>query len=85
MPKAMKGGDVFTNVADLAVPFGMLFALNAFKNQAKPKPKPKTKKQQKGGESSCLLCAAKGGSMTQDMIRTEISKITTDLKNLLEL
>lgn len=90
----MGHGEMFTNVADLAIPFGLLFALRAFQNKTKEAPKrkrslklkPKTKQIKKGGE--CSVCSQSvtpqlGG--TREIIREEILKITQDLKNLLSM
>lgn len=88
-----EGGEMFTKVADLAIPFGLLFAMRAFKKTtdkkkaAPPKkvvPKkvasPRTKK---GG--ACSVCSQSQMGGTQQVIREEIMKITQDLKALLSM
>ena len=81
----MNNHNVFTNVADLAIPFGLLFAMKAFKKtqenkpkQSKPKAKPK-----KGG--ACSACSGMQRGGTKEMIQRELSKITEDLKNILSM
>jgi len=83
-----KGGDVFSNIADLAIPFGLLFTLKAIKKVAPVKKATKAKsvkKTRQNGGSHCVLCDRQSGGMSQDMIRSEISKITSDLKSLLQM
>lgn len=69
-----EGGNVFVNVAELSVPFGLLFALKAYQDK-KVKKKIKT---QKGGE--CMLCNKHGGNQ----IKEDIQYITSNLKELLK-
>jgi hypothetical protein len=92
----MESSSVFTKVGDLAIPFGLLFAMNAFKKHndkkkktvavskraAIPKKAPRVKKATKGGD--CAVCnQQRGGS--QEIIREELLKITEDLRNLLSI
>lgn len=83
--------NVFTKVADLAIPFGLLFAMNAFKKhdtnkkqkqQVKAKPPPKKTTIKKGG--SCSLCSQQRGG-TQAMVQQEIKNIAYDIKSLLSI
>lgn len=81
----MNNQNVFTNVADLAIPFGLLFALKALKKtqDTKKKTTPIVKKKKKGG--ACSACAALQHGGTKEMIQNELSKITDDLRNILSM
>ena len=82
----MNNQNVFTNVADLAIPFGLLFALKAFKKTHDNTNKKKAtvpKKKKKGG--ACSACALQQYGGTKEMIQHELSKITEDLRNILNM
>ena len=84
----MNGGDLFSSVADLTIPFGFLLGAQGVKYL-----KEKSEKHgQKGGElGTCFLCqqdAAQAaqmqtGAAARAMLRNEIENITNDLKQLL--
>lgn len=87
MVKAKSGGDVFTNIGDLAIPFGLLFSLEAVKKATeKKRPATPRKAAQKGGKAHCVLCERdQSGGTSHDLVRAEIQKITADLKALLQM
>lgn len=74
---SQEGGNIFVNVAELSVPFGLLFALKAYKDK-KVRQK-KTKPSQKGGE--CMICNKHGG---RNKIKEDIETITSSLSKLLK-
>lgn len=73
------GGNLFVNVAELSVPFGLLFALKAYQDTKKTKTKTKS---MKGGE--CLACNKHGGSLSRQKIQEDILSITSDLSAMLK-
>lgn len=89
----MHTGEVFTNVANMAIPFGLLFALKTMKRKdalakelksiIKPKGKVPAKKVKGGSCSLCNNTHQSGGR--KEELRDEILQITNDLRTLLSL
>jgi len=79
------GGDIFTDVADLAIPFGFLVGVQGIKMIADRKKNASKKKIQHGGDGACFLCMEQqqGGARAKAMLRSEITKITGELRQLL--
>jgi hypothetical protein len=97
--KGVKGGSYITNVADLAIPFGLILAQRAMslvmeKNTKKKGVKAKTtaqkdkkNKQKKGGSSeACLLCNTthQAGGTNQQVIEREYQRLASELRSLLD-
>lgn len=84
--KKMNGGDLFSSVADLTIPFGFLLGAQGVKYLKEMREKSHA---QKGGEAgTCFLCqqdaqAMQTGAAARAMLRNEIDNITEDLKQLL--
>jgi hypothetical protein len=92
----MQGGSLFTDVADLAIPFGLLLSVKGVAYLANKKKEMMSNKKKhasasasasashKGGgdPGACFLCMQQGG-MAKTMLRNEIMQITSDLKALL--
>ena len=88
--EGMTGGSLFTDVADLAIPFGLLLSIKGVDYLSK-KRKEMKKKTHTGGNvhshtggdaGACFLCMQQGG-MAKARLRSEIMQITSDLKALL--
>jgi len=71
--------DTFTNVANLAIPFGLLFAVRTMqKKKVSVKGNKPAARKQKGGTSGghCVLCArSSGGNANINTISNEINEI----------
>jgi hypothetical protein len=91
------GGSFLTDVADLAIPFGLLIALKGAE-MAKSKSKTKTRKKttMRGGmmmdnddmlheshDAHCYLCSKKAGGGRSSAISNEVRAITSELDQLL--
>lgn len=93
---SQKGGDLLTDVRNLAVPFGILLAKNGLdyvmsrnsKKSSKAPSKPKksahrkNKTPMKGGSDGCVLCAAQSSPPAGGASRISQREITNEFKRL---
>lgn len=84
MPKKQAGGAMINDIAELAIPFGLVLAQRGLSHLfAKDK-------KQKGGSSShnCVLCNESkrggGGAIASEIVRKEFRNLSNQLRELLE-
>lgn len=91
-----KGGGLLNDIADLAIPFGLVIAerglnhlLNDQKEKKNKKPQRKSNQAQKGGKHHCYLCMQnqRGGESSienrRSLVQKQFSDLAVRLNNLL--
>jgi hypothetical protein len=72
----MEGGDLFKDIADLAIPFGFLVGAKGLQLLTKKKT------QQHGGEACFLCMQEQEGAARKYRIQQDLIEITDNLKKL---